>query len=307
MGLTLIASLLLLLQPVVLPGHFQLEANGKQLALIERAKYAIPLSGVPLVDADKLDFLQARVARQVYRAPVNAKIDEQGRIVAEQKGVALNREAFVQSFYTSFYDETVKQLQVPVQSLYPKVDRVLLSSLRKKQIGQYITHFNAENHNRSVNIALASKAIDNVVLFPGETFSFNKVVGERTTERGYREAPVIVKGELSEGVGGGICQVSSTLFNAVDQAGLQIVKRYSHSREVSYVPPGRDATVSWYGPDFIFQNKYAFPVLIKSSVQKGQVIISILSTPEIEYEPREVPGVSDQLPQEIKVRNRSEE
>ncbi|MCK9910300.1 hypothetical protein MXD81_14235, partial [Microbacteriaceae bacterium K1510] len=109
MGLTLIASLLLLLQPINLPDHFRLEANGKMLALIERAQYTLPLSGVPLVDEGKLDVLQKRVARQIYRAPVNAKIDAQGGIVSEQKGIALHREAFLQSFYASFYDQAIQQ------------------------------------------------------------------------------------------------------------------------------------------------------------------------------------------------------
>ncbi|MFP3440966.1 VanW family protein, partial [Pantoea sp. SIMBA_133] len=116
------------------------------------------------------------------------------------------------------------------------------------------THFRKNNLERTSNIELAAEAINNTVVFPGETFSFNQTVGKRTKERGYLPAPIIVKGELSEGIGGGICQVSSTLFNAVDQAGVQIIERYSHSRSVPYVKPGRDATVSWYGPDFSFRN-----------------------------------------------------
>src|SRR5699024_8549970 len=102
-----------------------------------------------------------------------------------------------------------------------------------------------------------------------ETFSFNNVVGKRTKEKGYKKAPVIVKGELAEDIGGGICQVSSTLFNAVNLQGIEIVERYSHSREVPYVPPGKDATVSWWGPDFVFKNRYSHPVLIRAIVEKG--------------------------------------
>lgn len=88
------------------------------------------------------------------------------------------------------------------------------------------------------------------------------MVGERISGKGYMPATVIVKGEFSEDFGGGICQVSSTLFNAVDNAGLKVVQRYSHSREVSYVPLKRDATVSWNGPDLIFKNEYNQPILI---------------------------------------------
>ncbi|MNG07089.1 VanW like protein [compost metagenome] len=114
-------------------------------------------------------------------------------------------------------------------------------------------------------------------------------------------APVIVKGEVSEGIGGGICQISSTLFNAADRAGLQIVQRYSHSRNVPYVPPGRDATVSWYGPDFVFKNRYSQPILIRAFVYGGQVSISIFSSEAVDHEPRQVPSASKKLPEEIRM------
>ncbi len=84
---------------------------------------------------------------------------------------------------------------------------------------------------------MAAEAIDNHVVFPGESFSFNETVGERTKEKGYQRAPVIIEGELAEDIGGGICQVSSTLYNAVDIDGMEIVERYSHSRSVPYVRP----------------------------------------------------------------------
>ena len=79
------------------------------------------------------------------------------------------------------------------------------------------------------------------------------------------------------GIGGGICQTSSTLFNAVDQAGLEMIERYTHSREVGYVPAGRDATVSWGGPDFRFRNPFSYPVLIRSSVdkQRGEIQVTV--------------------------------
>jgi vancomycin resistance protein YoaR len=90
------------------------------------------------------------------------------------------------------------------------------------------------------------------------------------------------------------------LFNAADRAGLHIVQRYSHSRHVPYVPPGRDATVSWYGPDFVFQNKYSMPILIRAFAQHGTVHVSIYSHELIHYKPREVPHASKQLPEEVR-------
>ncbi len=186
-----------------------------------------------------------------------------------------------------------------MKPVYPKVDSELLATVQEKMIGQYTTYFNSNNKNRSHNISLAAKAINNQFVFPGETFSFNQIVGIRSASRGYLRAKIIVRGEISEGIGGGICQISSTLFNAADRAGLKIVQRYSHSRNVTYVPPGRDATVSWYGPDFVFQNMYNQPVLIRAIVSGGQTTILIYSSESINVKSRDVPSASKRLPAEI--------
>src|SRR5699024_4389198 len=120
-------------------------------------------------------------------------------------------------------------------------------------------------------------AIDSHVVFPGETFSFNKIVGKRTEEKGYKRAPVIVKGELAEDIGGGIRQTSSTLYNAVDLKGIEIVERYSHSRTVPYVPYGRDATVAWCGRDLSSKNKLHQPILIRAKAANGKMEINFFS------------------------------
>ncbi|WP_345840752.1 VanW family protein [Bacillus sp. P14.5] len=164
------------------------------------------------------------------------------------------------------------------------MDSELLERIKRKRISHYVTYFNSRNKERVHNIKLASDAINNQVVFPGETFSFNQIVGKRTVSKGYLPAPVIVKGELSEGIGGGICQVSSTLFNAVDRAGVKILERYSHSRRVPYVPPKRDATVSWYGPDFTFRNQHNQPLLIRSVVTGGQMIIMVFSSEDLDFQ-----------------------
>src|SRR5699024_5189614 len=170
------------------------------------------------------------------------------------------------------------KLDVPKRPVYPEVDSELLANIHEEKIGSYVTKFKPENKERTHNIVLAAEAINNYVLFPDETFSFNEVVGKRTEAKGYKRAPVIVKGELAEDIGGGICQVSSTLYNAVDLRGVEMVARYSHSREVPYVPPGRDATVSWYGPDFVFKNHFHQPILIQAKAKDGNMIINIYSS-----------------------------
>jgi len=279
---------------------FVIKREGQPVAELHRADYLLPIPGTPLVDETKLDQHLAKLARRLNRPPVNATLDDHGRIVPEQYGQELNLDQVKLAYLDYAYGTASVQLNDPFVTVYPRVDRTLLAHVCKKRISGYVTYFNAGNANRAHNIALAAKAINGTVVFPGEQFSFNRVVGKRTKEKGYLPAPVIVKGELSEGIGGGICQVSSTLFNAVDRAGLHIVKRYSHSREVPYVPPGRDATVSWYGPDFVFQNRYPYPVLIRARAQHGQVAVSVHSYPELEHEPRHVPSASTELPPEIR-------
>lgn len=298
MGFSFVMALMLLVHPLDATDFLRIVWQGTPIAYLDRADYTLPLSGVPLIDEARLDEVRKSVAAQVYRAPVDAAINERGQIIAEQRGQALDEKAFWGQVYAYFYGNGPAQITPVLRDVLPRVDRALLEQVRKRRIGQYTTYFNPRNHNRSHNIQLATKAINNYVVLPGETFSFNKVVGKRTKSRGYLEAPIIVRGELSEGIGGGICQVSSTLFNAVDKAGLHIVKRYSHSRNVPYVPPGRDATVSWYGPDFVFQNKYAYPILIRAYSANGSMMVTIHSFAEIEYEPRNVPSVQFQLPEE---------
>jgi vancomycin resistance protein YoaR len=256
---------------------------------IHRAEFELP--GTGFVDPVRLDRLAASLAAKLEVPAENAKFNADGSIRPERPGRRLDRAAFEERFYAYFYGSGEADLEPPVSPVPAKVDGELLIGLNEKVIGRYVTYYNPKNRNRSHNIELAARTLDSTVVFPGETFSFNRTIGQRTVERGYREAPVIVRGELSEGVGGGICQVSSTLFNAVDRAGLQIVERYAHSRNVAYVPPGRDATVSWYGPDFAFRNTLDQPVLIRAFAARGTMSVVLYSTESVRHHPREVPGM----------------
>ncbi|OCA92351.1 VanW family protein [Pseudobacillus wudalianchiensis] len=235
-----------------------------------------------MIDLHKVRSLVERFDKEVYRAPVNAALNDKGEIISAKPGIGLDKENFLEQLYAFFYGKESAVVTIPKKEIYPKVDNELLAEISTNEIGSFATYFTESNKERSYNIFLAAKAVNNRVVFPGETFSFNKVVGERTKERGYKRAPVIVKGELAEDIGGGICQVSSTLFNAVNLKGIQIVERYSHSRRVPYVPPGKDATVSWWGPDFVFKNEYNYPILIRAASNNGKMIIRIFSSEAVE-------------------------
>lgn len=275
-----------------------LKIGDETIATVTRSDFSFTV--IPLLDEDKLEQWLQQVQKQIYKKPINASIGSQGEVLSGKNGRKLNSERMAAEFREYFYSQGAAEIQIPYVILYPKVDSELLLSIKEKPIGYYVTYFNSRNKNRGNNISLAAKAINNTVLFPGESFSFNEIVGMRTPAKGYVQAPIIVRGELSEGIGGGICQVSSTLFNAIDRAGLKITERYSHSRHVAYVPPGRDATVSWGGPDLVFNNPYNQPILIRAWVSGGKVVVNIFSSETIKHSPRVVPSAVKEIPHEIK-------
>ncbi|MEC1526241.1 VanW family protein [Neobacillus niacini] len=281
-------GLIILSQQMIMPGNIVITNNGKPISVYNR-NYFSSHSVFPLIDTEKFNTLMEQIDQQLIINPKNAMIDMNGNIIPEQVGYRLDRQVFTEKILSAYFNNNSTELEVPLQAIYPGIDSELLGNIRAEKIGEYITFFNSNNKKRNKNILLAAKAIDNYVLFPGEMFSFNKVVGERTAGKGYMPATVIVKGEFSEDFGGGICQVSSTLFNAVDNAGLHVVQRYSHSREVSYVPPKRDATVSWNGPDLIFKNEYNQPILIIAKTLENKIKIELYSSDVISYNPKEVP------------------
>ncbi|EST11432.1 VanW family protein [Sporolactobacillus laevolacticus] len=300
MRLLMLAGILLLTQPqtATVSDDLTITQHGQTIVEVNRSDYTYPLA--QMMNQEKYNQLINKLDRQVFQAPVNARIDEQGAIVPGKTGHKLYRSVFKDRFYRYYFGHGPAKVQVPLIDVYPKVDGELLANIREQKISQYVTFFNSGNKSRAHNIDLAAKALDSHVVFPNETFSFNQTVGMRTKEKGYRSAPIIVRGEFSEGVGGGVCQVSSTLFNAADRAGLKIVERYSHSRRVAYVPSGRDATVSWYGPDFRFKNTYNQPILIRAHKYGGSIAFAIYSSDMINVAPRKIPNASTHLPKEIK-------
>ncbi|MHB1016968.1 MAG: VanW family protein [Coriobacteriia bacterium] len=156
-----------------------------------------------------------------------------------------------------------------------------------ERISTFTTEYSASNKPRVNNIHTLADALDSTLLAPGETFSFNGTVGERTAAKGYEEAPAIVNGKLVPQLGGGICQVNTTLFNAVFFSGLPVVERRNHSQYISHYPKGRDATVSWGGPDFKFKNDTPNWILIATGYTNSSVTISIYGTDpgyEVAYE-----------------------
>lgn len=170
---------------------------------------------------------------------------------------------------------------IPLKITEPKVKvKDLGDKLFKQTLSKYTTIYDAGNYNRAHNVALAAKTLNGTILLPGETFSYNGKLGNTNAAKGYKQATAYVGGKVVPSYGGGICQVSSTLYNAVLYANLEIVERYNHSYAVSYVPAGRDATVAYGGKDFKFKNTRSYPIKIVASAKNGIVSISIAGIEE---------------------------
>ncbi|TLM81786.1 MAG: hypothetical protein FDZ75_07775, partial [Actinobacteria bacterium] len=148
----------------------------------------------------------------------------------------------------------------------------------KERISTYTTTYAASNKPRVNNIHLLGSQLDGKLVPPGGTFSFNGAVGERTAAKGYKEANAIVQGKLVPQLGGGICQVGTTMFNAVFFSGLPVVERHNHSFFISHYPAGRDATVSWGGPDLKWKNDTKNWVLVSVSYTNSSITISLYGT-----------------------------
>lgn len=142
-------------------------------------------------------------------------------------------------------------------------------------IGEYTTRFNVNDENRSTNLKLAANKMDKSLLKPGDILSFNQTVGQRTLESGYKDAYVIINNEYVQGVGGGICQVSSTLYSAAVLADLPIVERYPHAMAISYIPLGQDATVSYPDLDLKFKNDSPSLIYIRTEVKPGVLTVRL--------------------------------
>lgn len=149
-----------------------------------------------------------------------------------------------------------------------------------KCIGRYKTYFSINNRNRNHNINLASQRI-NVRILPGEYFKWSKIIGPASKEQGYLLGNVIIGDKMEQDYGGGVCQVSSTLYNAALEADMEIIERHTHGIPVNYVPPDRDATVSYGFLDFVFKNNKPYEIQINAFTGNGFVEVSIYRVPTI--------------------------
>ncbi|MFJ8235907.1 VanW family protein [Ureibacillus sp. NPDC094379] len=208
------------------------------------------------------------------------QIGENGQIIKGSPMVILKEKELVEKVISA--SKTGGEIELPLYETASGYDEKEISTLDDVVVASYTTYFDPSVTGRNKNIELSSQSIHNVIVGVEDYFSFNTQVGPRTEERGYQPATEIINGEYVMGIGGGICQTSSTLFNAVDQLGVQFVERHHHSLSVGYVPKGRDATVSYGSLDFRFQNTTGVPFLIQTIYSNDSISVQITTSKEYE-------------------------
>lgn len=220
------------------------------------------------------------IKRYTVEKPVEASYTiENHRIVftESQPGVSVKKG----DAETAIGEATGKVIRIPARITQPEVtSENLKSTVVAHELGKFSSDYSSSSADRAYNIKLACEKINGYVLAPGEEFSYNNVVGPRTVDRGFKIANVYVGNTVQPGIGGGICQVSSTMYNAVVFADLEVTQRRNHTLPVSYVPMGRDATVSYGSTDFCFRNNTSMPVEIQAIAEGGINTIIIMGTDE---------------------------
>ena len=215
-----------------------------------------------------------KIYEEIYKEPVDAYYTQDPYAVfPSENGMDF---AISLDEAKAMLEEPKDEYVIPLKILYPNVTTNMIGTEAFPDLlSTYSTKYSTRDKDRTTNLQLAANKINGTVLMPGEIFSYNQVVGERTIAAGYKEAPIYVSGEVVDGLGGGICQITSTLYNAVLYANLGIVSRSNHQFVPSYVTASRDATVVYGAIDFKFKNTRDYPIKITCSVSNGIATFNI--------------------------------
>ena len=210
-----------------------------------------------------------KIHTEIYKEAVNASYTTNPfTVIPSENGLDFN--ISIDEAKAIINSEKKDEYSIPLKVIYPAVTTSMIGTEAfPDQLARFTTKYSTRDADRTTNLRLAANKVNGTVLMPGETFSYNKVVGARTIAAGYKEAAVYENGKVVDGIGGGICQVSSTIYNAVVYANLDIVQRSNHQFVPSYVTASRDATVVYGSIDFQFKNNRDYPIKIICSVSGG--------------------------------------
>lgn len=257
---------------------FQLGREGsffKRLRDIAKIKSGVEIPLESFYESDKIKNIVSNISQEINKEPVDALLNfNNGKITVTDEIIG---KRVLKDELISRIDENIYQLEnieIPVEDVQPRLKKSILSRVNGV-IGEFSTSFKGSSSGRIQNIRLSSKAISNKLILPGEEFSYNNTTGPRTAQSGYQEANVIIGGELTPGLGGGVCQTSTTMYNSLLLADLTILERHPHSIPAGYVPYGQDAAVSYGYLDLKFRNDFDFPIYTYAKVVGDRVHVYI--------------------------------
>ncbi len=259
---------------------------GKDASIINKFKILFKKQRVDFdfkveMDDSSLNNELNNLLKKIYKDPINAKLNiDQGKFILtkEEDGIAVDNAELgnrIKACINNYNDENIS-IYIPVKVVKAKIKYDMLKEINGA-LSSFTTNLRNSQEGRVKNIEKGVAAINGTIILPGETFSFNDVVGDTSRDRGYFPAPEILHGKLEQGYGGGICQVSSTLYGAILRSNIQPTMRQHHSFPVNYVPEGLDATIVYGLIDFKFKNIYDCPIYIKGSVKNKNVTFSVYS------------------------------
>lgn len=221
------------------------------------------------------------ILAQHYIAPVDASFDpDTFEIVEGKDGYGFDLETAKAQLQQTKYGST---LEIPFTAIKPEATAETLGAMLYRDKLATYTATSSSIANRDTNLRLACEAINGTVLLPGDVFSYNTALGERTAAKGYKTGASYNGGQVIETIGGGICQVSSSLYYCVMVADLEVLTRSNHGYATSYMPLGMDATVSWGSVDFRFRNTSDYPIRIEANASGGSTTITLMGTDTKDY------------------------
>lgn len=262
-------------------------AYGKNLNLYQKYKLvkkpvAMEFNLKFIYDTKPLNRFIGNMKEEIYKAPQDGSIlmiHGELQITPDKSGVKLMDDKLEKDILSKINgDIEAKDIFVEAESetVFANITEEKLQAINTK-LSNYTTKFKTSSKGRSTNITLAAKSINSTLIMPGQSFSFNGKVGQRTAAKGYQPAPVDIGTKVGSDYGGGICQVSTTLYNAIMRANIKSTERHHHSIPSKYVPLGMDATVDWGNLDYKFTNTLKYPIFIESIVKNKVLTFNIYS------------------------------
>lgn len=233
---------------------------------------------IPVINEKPQDIDIQKIHDEIYKEVQDAYYTKEPfTIHPEVEGIDFN----VEDAKNIISAEDKEEYTIPLTITKPKVTTAQIGSEAFPDVlATFTTRYDASNTDRTTNLRIACQKLNEKVVLAGDTFSYNQALGERTVAAGYRNGKIYENGEVVDGIGGGICQISSTLYNAVLMANMKVTERRNHQFVTSYVPAGRDATVVYGLTDFKFKNTRTYAIKIKASVSNGIATVSIYGIKE---------------------------